>query len=342
MAKSSNDPSFNVWGIHAGKTGDANTLFFEKNCIAIGWPSVGDLSKIQANRDAFAKQIKTAYPTMKPGAIAINTGQIFRFIHEIKKGDIVVYPSKTDKLIHIGRIEGEYHYDPKRDANYPNQRPVKWLKPLSRTAFTQGALYETGAAMSLFLIKNYSDEFTAAIENTQPPTPPPVDEAFELISGEIEQATADFIIKQLAQQTKGHPFAQFVAHLLQTIGYHTRISPEGPDHGIDIIAHRDELGIQPPIVKVQCKSTEGSINEETVSAFFGRITEKEFGLFVTLGTYNKGAENYARGRTNLRLIDGEELVGLVLEHYEKFDSRFKGTLPLKRVYIPEPIERAEE
>jgi restriction system protein len=44
----------------------------------------------------------------------------------------------------------------------------------------------------------------------------------------------------------------------------------------------------------------------------------------------------------LRLVDGDGLVELILEHYEKFDSRFKSLLPLKRVYIPEPIERTEE
>jgi restriction system protein len=26
-----------VWGIHAGRTGDAYTLFLKKNVIAIGW-----------------------------------------------------------------------------------------------------------------------------------------------------------------------------------------------------------------------------------------------------------------------------------------------------------------
>jgi len=26
-----------IWGIHAGRTGDADTLFFKNNCIAIGW-----------------------------------------------------------------------------------------------------------------------------------------------------------------------------------------------------------------------------------------------------------------------------------------------------------------
>ena len=31
---------------------------------------------------------------------------------------------------------------------------------------------------------------------------------------------------------------------------------------------------------------------------------------------------------------------LTLEHYEQLDSRYKGLVPLKRVYIPEAIEEA--
>jgi len=34
-----------VWGIHGGKTGDADTLFLKKNVIALGWSEAGDLSK---------------------------------------------------------------------------------------------------------------------------------------------------------------------------------------------------------------------------------------------------------------------------------------------------------
>ena len=31
-----------IWGIHAGKTGDADRLFLNENCIAVGWVKMGD------------------------------------------------------------------------------------------------------------------------------------------------------------------------------------------------------------------------------------------------------------------------------------------------------------
>ena len=78
-----------------------------------------------------------------------------------------------------------------------------------------------------------------------------------------------------------------------------------------------------------------------VSSLYGKVDQKEYGLLVTLGVFTKQARNFARNKPNLRLIDGEELVTLVLKHYEHFDSRYKGLIPLKRVYIPESIEEGE-
>lgn len=66
-------------------------------------------------------------------------------------------------------------------------------------------------------------------------------------------------------------------------------------------------------------------------------------MFVTLGTYTNHtnpAKQFAKNRPNLRLVDGDDLVKLILTHYEAFDSRYKGVLPLKRVYVADPKEES--
>lgn len=332
-----------IWGIHAGRTGDAHSLFFKGNCVALGWVKVGDITKLKADRDAFKAKVSEAYPDKKPGAIPVDAGQLFRFVHEMKKGDLVVYPSKSDKQIHIGQVEGDCVYDTHKEPAYPNQRAVKWLRSVPRTHFSQAALYEIGSAMSLFQIKNYADEFRAVIEGKKT-LPPPVDDAATVahIAEDIEDNTRDFILKRLAQKLKGHPLSEFVAHLLGAMGYRTRVSPPGPDGGIDIIAHKDELGFEPPIIKVQVKSSEGSVGDPTVKSLYGNVDPSEFGLFVTLGTFAAPARTFARSKSNLRLIDGDELVSLILQHYEQFDAQYKGLIPLKKVYVPEALEEGEE
>jgi restriction system protein len=283
-----------VWGIHAGRTGDADSLFLKHGCIAVGWHAVGDLSTIQPDRDGFKQKVVETYPEKKPGAIPGNAGQLFRFVHEMKESDFVVYPSKQDRQIHLGIVSGPYKFVKSEDHQYWNQRKVDWIKTVPRTSFSQGALYEIGSALSLFQVKNYADEFLSALEaKAVLITPVEQDDSVAVVAENTEENARDFIIKTFAQELKGHPFAHFIAHLLQKMGYRTRVSPEGLDGGIDILAYKDELGFEPPIIKVQVKSGEGKIGDHEVSALYGKVgaSEKEYGLFVTLGYFSQQAES---------------------------------------------------
>src|SRR5438874_2560354 len=134
----SNSAEPNTWGIHAGKTGDADELFLKRNCVGLGWIKMPNLKTLAPNREAFKARVAEVYPG-KPGAVPVNAGQLFRFVYEMKIGDLVVYPSKRDRQIHLGRVEGDYYYDPKTEPGYPHVRAVKWLQHIPRTHFNQGA-----------------------------------------------------------------------------------------------------------------------------------------------------------------------------------------------------------
>ncbi len=335
-----------IWGIHACRLGEAEALF-KKGYIALGWVDMGDLSALPPVREAFKAKVAATYPHDKPGSIPVSAGQLFRFVHELEVSDLVVSRSKLEQIIRIGRVTGEYRYAPDLDPAYPHLRSVTWLTTLQPTHVSQGARYELGAAMTLFQIKTYADEWRGFVNGKKTVSAPTVDPdpgedpTVKIVAEEIEVLTRDFVLQQLAKELKGHPFAAFVAHLLGTMGYRTRVSPEGPDGGIDIIAHQDELGFEPPIVKVQVKSTGGNIGQPDVSALLGTLATNEFGLVVTLGGFTTQARTFAKSKANLRLIDGDELVNIVLSHYEQFGSRYKGLLPLKRIYVPEPIDAGE-
>lgn len=334
-----------LWGIHAGQTGDAELLFLRKNRLALGFTGVGDLSKLPPNREAFKDRVRERFPNDKPGRIPVTAGTLYRFVHELKIGDWVIFPSKRDKLVHIGEVTGEYEYNEilEQRLGYYHHRTVKWLGEFPRTRFSQGALYEIGSAVTLFQVRNYADEFIAAVEGHAPDIAFADDnETVALIAEDIEQQTTDFIIKAIAKELKGKPFEHFVAHLLNRMGYRTRVSLGGTDGGIDIIAHRDELGFEPPIIKIQVKSREGNVGAPEVQALYGNISgNSEYGLFVTIATFTPQARSFANGKSNLRLIDGDELVGLILQHYDGFDAQYKGLIPLKRVFIPQRLEDNE-
>ena len=76
---------------------------------------------------------------------------LYRFTYEMKMGDYVIFPSKKDRMINIGKIKSNYEYN-KDIGMYHNIRKVEWLKHIPRTSFSQGALYEAGSALTLFSV----------------------------------------------------------------------------------------------------------------------------------------------------------------------------------------------
>lgn len=315
-----------VWGIHTKN----DKLFLDNNVIAIGWKEFGDLSTLKATREAFKAHYKKSYPDAKKGSIATSAGMLFRFIHEVKIGDYVVFPSKFDRKINIGVIEGDYEYVSSSDE-YVQRRKVKWLKHLPRTAFSQGALYEVGSALSFFVVKNYANEFLNAINKSFVKNSLEEDETVAATAEEIIESTKDFILKELSKNLKGYDLEDFIADLLQAMGYRTIVSAHGGDSGIDIVAYKDEL---PPRIMVQVKSQDSDIKEATIQSLKGAMREGDYGLFVTLSDYTKNAQKYLENTPIIRGINGTELVELILKYYDKLSEKYRKMIPLKMVYIP--------
>ena len=330
------DPSATFWGIHAGASGDVDELFLRHKRVAIGWWQVGNLGALGNDREGFKARYADVYPDQKPGAVPVSAGQLFRFVHEVAIGDIVVYPRKFDRTIHIGRVTGKYEYAPSSGVEYPNQRPVEWLGNYPRSSFSQGALYEVGSAMSLFRIKNYAEEFRAVLEGRPGKPGSGDDELIAYVAKDVSETTEDFVIKKLARDLKGPMMEGLVGSLMEAMGYHATVTRAVRDDGIDVVAHRDELGLEPPIIKVQVKSEEAAIGPDKVKALYAMVEEREVGLFITLGKFTRAAQGFARTKSNLRLLDGREFVEQFLKHYDRLDRDYRNMIPLQQVYVPAP------
>ena len=321
-----------IWGIHT--TDDS--LFLHNHIIAIGWKEFGDCSSIEPTREAFKDHYCKVYPNAKKGAIATSAGMLYRFTHEMKVGDYVVFPSKVDRKINIGVVESEFFYNPQAPL-YVQQRKVKWLKHLPRTVFSQGALYEVGSALSFFLLKNYADEYLQALDKSFKSTAAleEPDETIAATANDIVETTRDFVLKELSKNLKGYALEEFVADLLSAMGYRCKPSQQGGDSGIDIIAYRDEL---PPRILVQVKSQDSDIKETTIQSLKGAMREGDYGLFIALSGYTKNARKYLDATPIIRGIDGTELVDLILKYYDQLSDKYKKMIPLKMVYIPIQVQ----
>ena len=321
-----------VWGVH---TYDDN-LFLSKNIIAVGSKNFGDLTKIEGTREAFKAHFIETYPDTKKGSVPSAAGKLFRFLYDVKIGDCVVFPSKTDRMINIGIIESDYYFE-NSDVKYVHRRKVKWLKHISRTSFSQGALYEIGSIMSFFMVKNYADEYLLALDNgfRHSVDDDSEDESVGTTAEDIKESTKDFILKELSRKLKGYDLEPFIKDLLEAMGYNAKVSQHGGDRGIDIIAYKDEF---PPRILVQVKSGDGKVQESTIQSLKGAMREGDYGLFVTLSDYTPNAKKYLESVPIIKGINGAELVELILRYYDKLSDKYKKIIPLEMVYIPVPPE----
>lgn len=333
-----------MWGIHNDTLG---MELFEQGFIAIGWEEMPDLRTIGDDRERMKQAVEATYPGVKAGAIPLWAGVLRRFAFDMSEGDLVVAPYKADSTLNFGVVTGpyEHHAEVRR---HPHRRRVRWLKTgAARSLFPQEALYEVGSAVTLFQVRKHDEAFRRFIDASS-------DESFESETGvvsshvesdtlqlaadepnadRIDQHTRDFIARVLLHDLSPAEFEEFTADLLRAMGYQARVTSYSQDGGIDVIAHTDPLGINPPIIKVQCKQSSATRGRPDVQQLIGTLAHNEAGLFVTLGSFSADALALERERQNLRLFSGADITSLTLANYAALPTRWRSRMPLRQVLV---------
>jgi restriction system protein len=334
--------TFRVWAVRAGGDSEADPLFIENGQIAVSFRDVDrDVSALPPQRAAF-KDAFARNGDAKPGALPQQAGQLFRFVHEMKIGDRVIYPRKIDRTLLWGEIATPYIYDRTHNPDFPHRRGVRWMASLSRDVFSQGALYELGSVLTLFELRNFASEFIRRFEPPSGGAPAKAaalndDETEVRVARDIAETTRDFIAKRIKTDLKGFPLEPFVAELFRAMGYNAHATRAVRDDGVDVIAHRDELGIEPPILKIQVKAHEGNVGPDLVKAFYAMVHDRDVGIFITTGGYTAAALDFARTKGNLKLVDGVEFVSLIEKYYDGLDLKFRKQIPLRRMLVPDVL-----
>jgi restriction system protein len=211
-----------------------------------------DLSGIE-NREALADLYRKTHPDDSPVLIANQVGQVWAFRHKIQEDDLAVLPPKTQSAIAIGKVAGPYSYRTDVGEIVRHTRPVKWLRTdLLRTTFEQDLLHSLSSLLTVCQIKRHNAEERiravladksdpGAIEGEEPEVEEDGSQALD-----IEQAARDQLLEYIQRNYAGHRLADLVDAVLQAEGYLTRVSPPGPDGGVDILAGSGPLGFGEP------------------------------------------------------------------------------------------------
>ncbi len=329
-----------VWLVRAGRRGQQEQAALDHNLVTIAWNEMPDLSGT-TTKEALADLYRETYPDATLRQVAMNVGQVWTFRERMQTGDLAVLPLHIQSAIAIGKITGPYQYRTDLGNDVHHTRSVEWIRTdIPRTAFDQDVLYSLGAIMTVCQIRrNNAEERIRAFLEGKPSPKLPVGIGEDDGDGEealdIEQAARDQLLEYIQRKYAGHKLADLVDAVLQAEGYLTRVSPPGPDGGVDILAGSGPLGFGEPRMCVQVKSSASPVDVTVLRGLQGILQNfrAEQGLMVCWGGYKSSVLKEARQSFfQIRLWDSGDLLLAIFKNYDKFSDQLQAELPLKRIW----------
>ena len=313
-----------VYLVRAGRNGEDEDYALTHNLAIIGFQNVPSLEGTKGY-DEVANLVSEALPDRKPRAVGNFARQLGAFALAMQEGDIVVLPRELTSQIAIGRVTGPYRYQ-HVNTESRHTRPVEWLQPdLPRTTFEQDLLYSFGAFMTVCNISRHAAarRVVAVLEGKPDPgpsvplksrtvSPSPTDESESI--PDLSQVAHDQIVAQIQSRFAGHALARLVDAVLRADGWVTKISPPGPDGGVDILAGSGSLGLDVPRLCVQVKSQNTPVDATVYRTLKGTMLtfKAEQGLLVCWGGFNKKVlQESQQSHFMVRLWDSNDLVGAI-------------------------------
>ena len=314
----------NLWCVRAG-SGRYTESFIKGNYFAIGWNTLGDLSMIKDRSELYPLYEKE-YPDDGKIVTGQQVGQIARFLLEIQPGDYVITPSfNTEKLLY-GQVtlDPYYYYSGDDDCPYKHRRPIKWHKnEYNRGDFSVPFQNTIRSSLTVFSISQ-SDEFLKAINRT------------DLILETEKQKKYDpyhAVLEQILQ-INDKEFEMLVSHLLTALGFEgTEVTGKSHDGGVDVTGELNVSNLAKMKVFVQAKRYKlgARIDTNTVKKLRSSIPRDGQGVFITTANYQKKAREVALDPDfpRIGLVNGHQLVDLLVEYWEDIPKQFQEKLSLK-------------
>ncbi len=326
-----------MWMVRA--EGGALVESFLKGAVAIGWQEVGDLTEA-TSRESVRALYEVAYPEDSPGKAANCVGILYKFRATLRQSDRIVTYDPDARLYHIGEVTSDYLFSSSEvGPEWPHVRRVRWLGKVSRDGLSPPTRNTLGSTLTLFSInEDAAAELLAVLGGTAQPSATPASVAKEELSSlkEDESAKALELIKDKIVALSDREAEELVAALLRAMGYRARVTPVGPDRGVDVQASPDGLGLEEPRIKAEVKHrAKTAMGAQEIRSFLGALRQGDRGLYVSAGGFTKEARYEAeRSSVPLTLGNLNDLASLVVTHYEEFDVEGRGILPLVRGYLP--------
>ena len=312
----------NVWVVRAD-FGTYADHFFSGGYAAIGWLEKNDLSGI-ANKDELLPLYKNAYPNdVSPYVIGAQVGQIARFLLEIKSGDYVITPPKDTEWLRYGKVsEDPSYYFSENDDGCPfrHRRKVKWeSKAIRRSDFSVPFQHTIRSSLTVFSVSQ-REEFLIGI-GALAKTATELHDPYRVV--------IDQILKLNSEE-----FEILVGHLLTALGFEgTQVTGKPGDGGVDAMGELNVSNLAKVNIFVQAKrySVGSKVSAAAVRSLRQAIPFGGQGAFITTADFQNSVSDVAfePGFPRIGLINGHQLVDLLVDHWDEIPGEFRQQLGLK-------------
>jgi restriction system protein len=346
------------WVIRTGKYGERTEWCLSNNYAGGGWHELPDLSGIH-DKEVLRTVVSDGFEGATKPQIANWTGQMWALTNRIEVGDWVVLPIRSTYQVAFGRVTGGYAYlANEADPTKRHVLHVEWNKTLvPKSAFKQDLLYQLGAATTIFAVENndaayrlqyvlehgidpgYRSQFKQdkPLSNGTTDTSQMDDSNSDDIVVDLDIAAQEAVGRLVQENFAGHGLSQLITALLEAEGFICRISPEGADGGVDILAARGILGTESPKLVVQVKSQMSPVGTEVISQLLGVMDKfkAQQALLVALGGVTPQARrDHYYEWFRLRVWELQDVLDAIYKNYASLPDEFQAKLPLKQIWIP--------
>ena len=312
----------NVWVVRAD-FGTYADHFFSGGYAAIGWLENNDLSDI-AIKDELVPLYKKAYPNdVSPYVIGAQVGQIARFLLEIQAGDYVITPPKDTEWLRYGTVSEDPSYCfAKNDDGCPfrHRRKVKWAsKAIRRSDFSVPFQHTIRSSLTVFSVSQ-REEFLIGI-GALSKSATEVHDPYRVVINQILELNSE-------------EFEILVGHLLTALGFEgTEVTGKPGDGGVDAMGELNVSNLAKVKIFVQAKrhSVGSRVSSATVRGLRQAIPFGGQGAFITTADFQNSASEVAfePGFPRIGLINGYQLVDLLVDHWDEIPEEFRERLGLK-------------
>jgi restriction system protein len=293
--------------------GRYTNTFQKEGYVGIGWyhdnPEGWDL----ADKDFLKLRYKELYPDDPYMRMNQNVGQVFRFVNELKVGDLVLSPFMDNRLL-VGKITSDLYFEIDSTSPYPWRKRVDWFKdtidrhvlsvPLQNTLRSSLTCFKVSSNQEILVELGLAEK---AIGESS------------IIDG--SGGSNYELIRKRFLELDATEFEYLVSYLLRTLGFEpTQEIGKVGDGGIDFEGILDVSGVASVNLQVQVKRYDkGAIGEKDIRNFRGALKKDFQGCFITLSTFNKKAVHSAmdKEREQIQLIDGTRFTEIFIEQYDK-------------------------